>query len=171
MREAGDVHRALFPGNEELYGDNVRGKIERCLRVSDAEAAAAERDRAEYRERFAEAVGDLDLLLTPTVPFVAPPADVDELEIRNGGDLAHVSVQLPRLAGARAPVGNGGGWPACFGAARRSGGRTTHASSPQAACSPPWRPANGPVFPCNRLLLGRCAVTKARRSAVRGGGA
>ncbi len=85
MREAGDVHRALFPGNEELYGDNVRGKIERCLRVSDVEAAAAERERAEYRERFAEAVGDLDLLLTPTVPFVAPPADVDELEIRSGG--------------------------------------------------------------------------------------
>ena len=84
MREAADVHRALFPGNEELYGDNVRGKIEHCLRVGDAEAAAAERDRIEYRERFAEAVGDVDLLLTPTVPFVAPPADVDELEIRGG---------------------------------------------------------------------------------------
>ena len=32
MREAADVHRVLFPGNEELYGENVRGKIERCLR-------------------------------------------------------------------------------------------------------------------------------------------
>jgi aspartyl-tRNA(Asn)/glutamyl-tRNA(Gln) amidotransferase subunit A len=85
MREAADVHRALFPGNEELYGDNVRGKIERCLRVSDAEVASAERERAEYRERFEEAVGELDLLVTPTVPFVAPPADVDELEIRAGG--------------------------------------------------------------------------------------
>ena len=85
MREAADVHRALFPGNEELYGDNVRGKIERCLRVTDAEAAAAERERAEYREQVAQAVGDLDLLVSPTVPFVAPPADVDELEIRNGG--------------------------------------------------------------------------------------
>ena len=53
MREAADVHRVLFPGNEELYGENVRGKIERCLRVTDAEAAAAERERAEYRERFA----------------------------------------------------------------------------------------------------------------------
>ena len=53
MREVADVHRALFPGNEELYGENVRGKIERCLRVTDAEAAAAERERAEYRERFA----------------------------------------------------------------------------------------------------------------------
>jgi aspartyl-tRNA(Asn)/glutamyl-tRNA(Gln) amidotransferase subunit A len=85
MREAADVHRALFPGNEELYGENVRGKIERCLRAADAEVTAAERERAEYRERMAEAVGGLDLLVTPTVPFVAPPADVDELEIRGVG--------------------------------------------------------------------------------------
>lgn len=85
MREVADVHRALFRGNEELYGDNVRGKIERCLRVGDAEAAAAARERARYRERFAEVVSGLDLLLTPTVPFVAPPAEVDELEIRADG--------------------------------------------------------------------------------------
>jgi aspartyl-tRNA(Asn)/glutamyl-tRNA(Gln) amidotransferase subunit A len=85
MREVADVHRALFPGNEDLYGDNVRGKIERCLQVGDAEAEAGERERAEYRARVAEAVGGLDLVVTPTVPFVAPPADVDELEIRTGG--------------------------------------------------------------------------------------
>jgi aspartyl-tRNA(Asn)/glutamyl-tRNA(Gln) amidotransferase subunit A len=85
MREVADVHRALFPGNEELYGDNVRGKIARCLRVTDAEAAAAARERAEYRGLVEDAVGGLDLLVTPTVPFVAPPADVDELEIRAGG--------------------------------------------------------------------------------------
>ncbi len=84
MREAGDVHRALFPGNEDLYGENVRGKVERCLRVTDAEAAGAERDRLEYRERVAESLAQLDLVVTPTVPFVAPPADVDELEIRAG---------------------------------------------------------------------------------------
>ena len=82
MREAADIHRALFLGNEDLYGENVRGKIERCLRVTDAEAAAAERERAEYRERFLEAVGDLDLVLSPTVLLVAPPADADELALR-----------------------------------------------------------------------------------------
>ena len=82
MREVADVHRALFPGNEELYGENVRGKIERCLRVTDSEAAAAERERAEYRERFLETAGGLDLVVTPTVPLVAPPADADELALR-----------------------------------------------------------------------------------------
>ena len=84
MREVADVHRALFPGNEQLYGENVRGKVERCLQVRDEEATAAERERADYFERVAEAVGELDLLVTPTVPFVAPPAEVEELEIRAG---------------------------------------------------------------------------------------
>ena len=134
MREAGDVHRALFPGNEELYGENVRGKIERCLRVSDAEAAAAERERAEYRERFAEAVGDLDLLVTPTVPFVAPPADVDELEIRNGG----ISLTYPFSSSAGRRSRSRGaaedGLPASVQLAAPAGG--TLSSSPPAGCSP-----------------------------------
>jgi aspartyl-tRNA(Asn)/glutamyl-tRNA(Gln) amidotransferase subunit A len=82
MREAADVHRALFPGNEDLYGENVRGKIERCLEVTDAEAAAAAREREEYRERVEALVDGLDLVLTPTVPCVAPPADADELQLR-----------------------------------------------------------------------------------------
>ncbi len=85
MREAADVHRGLFPGNEDAYGENVRGKIERCLAVTDAEVATAERERAGYRERAAEALGELDLLVTPTLAFVAPPADVDELTIRVRG--------------------------------------------------------------------------------------
>jgi Asp-tRNA(Asn)/Glu-tRNA(Gln) amidotransferase A subunit family amidase len=85
MREVADVHRPLFVGNEELYGDNVRGKIERALRVSDADAAEAERGRPEYRDRVTEAVGELDLLVTPTLTLVAPPADTDELELRGRG--------------------------------------------------------------------------------------
>jgi aspartyl-tRNA(Asn)/glutamyl-tRNA(Gln) amidotransferase subunit A len=52
--------------------------------VSDGEATAAERERAEYAERVAEAFAGLDLVVTATVPFVAPPADIDELEIRAG---------------------------------------------------------------------------------------
>jgi len=85
MREVADVHQSLFLGNEELYGDNVRGKIERAMRVSDADAVAAERERAEYSERMTEAVGELDLVVTPTLAFVAPPADIDELELRGRG--------------------------------------------------------------------------------------
>jgi aspartyl-tRNA(Asn)/glutamyl-tRNA(Gln) amidotransferase subunit A len=82
MREVADVHRGLFPENADAYGDNVRGKLERCLEVTDGEVEAARRARAEYRERCLEALDGVDLLLTPTIGFVAPPADVDELTIR-----------------------------------------------------------------------------------------
>ncbi|HVS85772.1 MAG TPA: amidase [Gaiellaceae bacterium] len=85
MREVADAHRALFPGNEELYGSNPRVKIERCLAVTDDEVADAVRKRALYREQAEEALDGLDLLLTPTTAFVAPRDDVDELEIRVRG--------------------------------------------------------------------------------------
>jgi aspartyl-tRNA(Asn)/glutamyl-tRNA(Gln) amidotransferase subunit A len=85
MREVADVHRGLFPERADEYGDNVRGKIERCLRVTDDEVAAARSARIEYRSRCEAAMEGLDLLVTPTVGFVAPPADVDELTIRERG--------------------------------------------------------------------------------------
>jgi len=82
MREVADVHGGLFPEQADAYGDNVRAKLERCLTVTDAEVAAAERARTAYRERCETLLEGLDLLLTPTIGFVAPPADVEELAIR-----------------------------------------------------------------------------------------
>ncbi len=80
--EAAQTHRDLFGANAELYGANVRKKIELCLRVSDEEHESAERERAAYRERSEEALDGLDLLVTPTLAFVAPRASSDEFEIR-----------------------------------------------------------------------------------------
>jgi aspartyl-tRNA(Asn)/glutamyl-tRNA(Gln) amidotransferase subunit A len=82
MREVADVHRDLFREQADRYGDNVRTKIERCLAVTDAEYEEGLRAREAYRERCLEAVDGVDLVLTPTTVFVAPPADVDELAIR-----------------------------------------------------------------------------------------
>jgi aspartyl-tRNA(Asn)/glutamyl-tRNA(Gln) amidotransferase subunit A len=83
MREAAEAHSGLFPENANAYGNNVRTKLERCLRVTDSEFETALRHREEYRERAAEAIDGLDLLITPTLPFVAPPADSDDLDIRD----------------------------------------------------------------------------------------
>jgi Asp-tRNA(Asn)/Glu-tRNA(Gln) amidotransferase A subunit family amidase len=84
MREVADVHRELYAEHGDLYGENIRPKIERCVAVSDAEYAAASAERERVRERALEAVDGLDLLLTPTLAFVAPPADVDEIAVREG---------------------------------------------------------------------------------------
>jgi aspartyl-tRNA(Asn)/glutamyl-tRNA(Gln) amidotransferase subunit A len=82
MRDVADVHRDLFAEFKDSYGENVRAKIERCLEVTDADYERGLRARAEYVEQARAALDGLDLLLTPTLAFVAPPLPVDDLEIR-----------------------------------------------------------------------------------------
>ena len=82
MREVADVHRDLYAEHGDLYGANVAAKLETCLAVTDAEYEAAVRAREEYREQFAEAIEGLDLVVTPTLNFVAPHTGHDEREIR-----------------------------------------------------------------------------------------
>jgi aspartyl-tRNA(Asn)/glutamyl-tRNA(Gln) amidotransferase subunit A len=85
LREVADVHRELFAENADLYGEDVRLKVERCLTVRDSEAAEAARARELYREQVAEAVEGLDLVLTPTLPIVAPRLGRDaigDLDVR-----------------------------------------------------------------------------------------
>ena len=72
MREVADVHRELFTENADLYGEDVRVKVERCLRVRDDDVRRGTALREEYAERVAEAVAGVDLVLTPTLPCVAP---------------------------------------------------------------------------------------------------
>ena len=83
MREAAESHRGLFPEHADAYGDNVRAKLERCLRVTDTEYEAALRRLQDYRERGAEAIEGLDLLVTPTLAFVAPPVFEDDGALRD----------------------------------------------------------------------------------------
>jgi aspartyl-tRNA(Asn)/glutamyl-tRNA(Gln) amidotransferase subunit A len=99
MREVADVHRDLYEEQGELYGEDVATKIERCLAVSDAEATLARRAREEYRERCAALLEGFDLLLTPTLPCVAPPTGIGDLALR------------PALTRNTLPF-NALGWPA-----------------------------------------------------------
>jgi Asp-tRNA(Asn)/Glu-tRNA(Gln) amidotransferase A subunit family amidase len=82
MREAADVHRELYAEHSELYGENVSIKVERCLAVTDGEYEAALRLRQEYRERAAEALEGVDVLVTPTIGMVAPPLGLSEFDLR-----------------------------------------------------------------------------------------
>jgi Asp-tRNA(Asn)/Glu-tRNA(Gln) amidotransferase A subunit family amidase len=82
MREAAESHSELFAEHAGAYGANVRAKLERCLQVSDAEHQAGLGRLEEYRQRGAEAFAGLDLLITPTLAFVAPPAFEDDRQMR-----------------------------------------------------------------------------------------
>jgi aspartyl-tRNA(Asn)/glutamyl-tRNA(Gln) amidotransferase subunit A len=82
MREVAQVHAELFAENPDLYGDNVRTKIELCLAVTDSEYEAGRRAREEYREQCEEAFAGLDLLITPTISCPPPSLPADDLEHR-----------------------------------------------------------------------------------------
>jgi aspartyl-tRNA(Asn)/glutamyl-tRNA(Gln) amidotransferase subunit A len=82
MREVADVHRELYAEHEDLYGDDVAAKIERCLAVTAAEVEAARRNRDAYREAAAAALDGFDLLLTPTLASVAPPVGIGDAKLR-----------------------------------------------------------------------------------------
>jgi aspartyl-tRNA(Asn)/glutamyl-tRNA(Gln) amidotransferase subunit A len=82
MREVADTHRELYGENADLYSANVAAKIEVCLQVTDGEYEAGRRARESYRERMARLFDEVDLIVTPTLPFVAPATGQDERELR-----------------------------------------------------------------------------------------
>jgi aspartyl-tRNA(Asn)/glutamyl-tRNA(Gln) amidotransferase subunit A len=99
MREVADVHRELYAEFSDEYGPGVAQKVERCLAVTDAEYERARERRERYREQLAEAASEVDLVLTPTLECVAPPAPADELALR--GRLTRLTLPF-----------NAAGWPA-----------------------------------------------------------
>ena len=82
QREVADVHRDLFAEHADLYGANVRWKVERALEVTDEayEESVAARER--YRFEAAEALEGFDLLVVPTIGTVAPSRSLSERELR-----------------------------------------------------------------------------------------
>jgi aspartyl-tRNA(Asn)/glutamyl-tRNA(Gln) amidotransferase subunit A len=102
MHEVARVHAELFAENADLYGEDVRIKIEHCLEVSDVEAERGIRRHQEYREHVEELVEGVDLVVTPTLPSVAPPIGAG-----TPGDLAVREMLISRTF----PF-NALGWPA-----------------------------------------------------------
>jgi Asp-tRNA(Asn)/Glu-tRNA(Gln) amidotransferase A subunit family amidase len=82
MWEVAGVHRELYGENAELYSDELSAKVDRCLGVTEREAVAARIARDAYREAADAAIRGFDLLLTPTLSSVAPPAGIGDAALR-----------------------------------------------------------------------------------------
>jgi aspartyl-tRNA(Asn)/glutamyl-tRNA(Gln) amidotransferase subunit A len=136
MREAALVHAELFAENADLYGDNVRTKIERCLAVTDEQYERALAARERYTASFLAASAGVDLILTPTLECVAPPTSIGDLALRE------------RLIRLTYPF-NTIGWPARRRCARARGG--TGYRSPAALASS----ASTTVFGARTRVAGR----------------
>ena len=82
MREVADVHRDLFGKHFDQYGSSVRVKIERCLALPETKALESAAERQAYGVQALAALGEVDLLVTPTMGFVSPPTGIGDLALR-----------------------------------------------------------------------------------------
>jgi aspartyl-tRNA(Asn)/glutamyl-tRNA(Gln) amidotransferase subunit A len=99
MREVADVHRTLFAEHADLYGTSVRVKVERCLALPEEKAQESAAARQGYGAQALALLDEHHLLLTPTMAFVAPPAGIGDLAIRE--DVIRLTFPISAL-----------GWPA-----------------------------------------------------------
>jgi Asp-tRNA(Asn)/Glu-tRNA(Gln) amidotransferase A subunit family amidase len=71
-REVVESHAGLYPERAEDYGDDVRRSLEGGSQLTDSEVEAARRLRERLRDEVPQLLEGFDLLLTPTLPCVAP---------------------------------------------------------------------------------------------------
>jgi aspartyl-tRNA(Asn)/glutamyl-tRNA(Gln) amidotransferase subunit A len=79
-REIVEVHAELYP--DERYDPGIAHKMEVARAVGDEQVAAAREERVRYSERIASLFERVDVLVTPTVPMVAPPVGIGDLALR-----------------------------------------------------------------------------------------
>jgi aspartyl-tRNA(Asn)/glutamyl-tRNA(Gln) amidotransferase subunit A len=72
-REALESHAGFFPERAEDYGEDVRDSLEGAQELASSEIEASKRLRERLREEVPRVLEGLDLLVTPTLPIVAPP--------------------------------------------------------------------------------------------------
>ncbi|MCW2736815.1 amidase [Nocardioides sp.] len=83
LPEASAYHQQSLRDNGDLYGADVRALLEAGELVLATDYIRAQRVRAVIREAWRGMFSDIDVLVTPTVPFAAPRAGEAEV---NWGD-------------------------------------------------------------------------------------
>jgi aspartyl-tRNA(Asn)/glutamyl-tRNA(Gln) amidotransferase subunit A len=118
--EAAHIHRATIATRAAEYDPVVLGRIQRGMALDAASYVGIQQARAQLLPQLDARLADVDVLMLPTVPFVAPRIDAladdaaafnqaNALVLRNPSvfnfyDLPAVSLPLPRAAG-ELPVG------------------------------------------------------------------
>ena len=69
------VHRDRLREHPEMFGEDIRRRLEDGAKTTSTEYILARRTQVEIRKRFEEFFESYDLLLTPTTPIAAPTVE------------------------------------------------------------------------------------------------
>jgi aspartyl-tRNA(Asn)/glutamyl-tRNA(Gln) amidotransferase subunit A len=79
--EASTWHRPLLDAAHDAYSLAVRSRLEAGRSISAVDYLRAQQYRSAFIERFGAALGDCDAWVLPTLPVVAPCADVTHVQL------------------------------------------------------------------------------------------
>jgi aspartyl-tRNA(Asn)/glutamyl-tRNA(Gln) amidotransferase subunit A len=110
--EASVIHEALIAANPMGYALGTRSQIEAGAQVSAIDYVKAQRCQTQLRLAVEELFATVDVLISPSVPFVAP---VEDPEIMDGQDSEMLASGFANLTGQPSlslPMGMANGLPA-----------------------------------------------------------
>jgi aspartyl-tRNA(Asn)/glutamyl-tRNA(Gln) amidotransferase subunit A len=104
IAEPAAYHAAWLRERPEEYGDDVRALLEAGELYLATHYIQAQRYRTVLRDQFDDVLRDVDAILTPTVPFTAPPVGATDVTLESGETLDIISAvmrynALPPLVG------------------------------------------------------------------------
>lgn len=104
VAEPSAYHAAWLRERPGDYGDDVRALLEAGELYLATHYIQAQRYRTVLRDQFADVLRDVDAILTPTVPFTAPPVGATDVTLDSGEELDIISAvmrynALPPLVG------------------------------------------------------------------------
>ncbi|MEZ5777016.1 MAG: amidase [Paracoccaceae bacterium] len=113
LPEASVIHEQLYARNAAGYAPGTRAQVEAGVKVAATDYVKAQRLQKELRDAVEAALASVDVLISPSVPFVAP---LEDPEIADGEDsemlasgfanvTGHPSLSLPCGAVDGLPVG------------------------------------------------------------------
>ena len=97
MPEAAAVHQALLAERGDLYSPAVRHRLQAGLDITAVDYIHAQRARAKFGYQMAEAMRDIDVLITPTVPIQTPT--IAETTPPDGSPFSPSGGEFPNFTG------------------------------------------------------------------------
>lgn len=97
MPEAVSVHRKNISEHPGTYPDEIRGRLQAAMTIAAVDYVQAQRTRRWFIEKMNEAMRDVDVLFTPTVPARTPT--IARAETPPGGNVAPQGGSLANFTG------------------------------------------------------------------------